>query len=870
MKSSEIRSRFFDFFTKNGHEKVASSSLIPAQDPSLLFANAGMNQFKDIFLGLEKRSYARAVSIQKCVRAGGKHNDLDNVGFTKRHLTFFEMMGNFSFGDYFKKEAIQYAWDFLTKELKLSTETLHASVYKTDDESFDLWHTMIGLPKSKIHRLGKKDNFWSMGAVGPCGPCSEIFIDRGPEFGCKDATTCGPACECDRFLEIWNLVFMQFDCQEDGSLKELKQKGVDTGMGLERLCVIVQEKDSIFGIDLFQNIIKKIEELTGLNYEKQPDKLKAAFHVLADHIRSAALLIADSCAPSNDGRGYVLRKIIRRAALFAQKLTDNQKLFAQLSRVVVRDMGEYYPELVTNQELIEKILTSEIKKFATNLIRGKSILEQYFKESAEKKVITGRQAFKLYDTYGFPIELIVIMAHERNYSVDGKGFEKMMEKQQAQSGKKTADPLDHFELDASIKTEFTGYQELETTSEISALIADDKITQFVPAGKTCWIIARKSPYFIVGGGQVPDEGWIVLGEHKTKLLKVRYINGRIAAHIKAPIDIKIGDAVTSIVDEQWRTNAMKNHTGTHLLQAALISLFGKQIKQSGSLVHPDYLRFDFTYHENLSPDDIKKVEDLVNEKIRQNIPVRIEYTTMRDAVKHGALAFFGDKYNPEKVRMVDVDGFSVELCGGTHVPETGVIGAFKITEVTALSAGHRRIVAVTGPRAIELFQETFNTVKTLGQNFKVKREEVLQTVLKQKEQIKVLQQNIKTLQKQIWRAQLPIWEKQVASVNKIPFLFLALQNYTNENMREIADTLAQKKPGFYFLISTTNNSSQFFVLLSAHYATSLNLKKFAGWLKDDHNFRGGLTKNMIRGGGGKFDAKLEGAIKQWVKNNQQG
>lgn len=640
MKSSEIRQRFFDFFTKHGHEKVSSSSLIPAQDPTLLFANAGMNQFKDIFLGLEKRSYTRAVSIQKCVRAGGKHNDLDNVGFTKRHLTFFEMMGNFSFGDYFKKEAIQFAWDFLTKEMKLPVEHLHISVFKTDNESYDLWHEMIGVPKNKIHRLGEEENFWSMGDVGPCGPCTEIHLDRGPEHGCKDEKQCGPACECDRFLEIWNLVFIQFDRQSDGSLKELKQKGVDTGMGLERLCMAIQNKNSVFEIDLFENIIKKIEQLTGRSYEKQPDELKAAFHVLADHIRSSTLLISDSCAPSNDGRGYVLRKIIRRAALFAQKLSDEQSLFPELSKVVVQDMSEYYPELNINKELVYKILTSEIKKFAHNLVRGKGILEQYFTESEEKKVITGRQAFKLYDTYGFPIELVVIMAHERGYSVDGKGFEKMMQKQQTQSGKKIADPLDHFELDESIKTEFTGYEELETTSDIIALIHKDEPSTFVPAGQTCWVIARKSPYFIVGGGQVPDEGWIIVGSHKTKLLQVRYINGRIAAQIKTPIDIKVGNSITSAVDPQLRTNAMKNHTGTHLLQAALIQLLGKQIKQSGSLVHPDYLRFDFTYHENLSPENIKKVEDLVNEKIRQNIPVRIEYTSMRDAVKRGALAFF--------------------------------------------------------------------------------------------------------------------------------------------------------------------------------------------------------------------------------------
>ncbi len=864
MKSPEIRKRFFTFFTDRGHEQVPSSSLIPAQDPTLLFANAGMNQFKDIFLGLEKRSYTRAISIQKCVRAGGKHSDLDLVGFTKRHLTFFEMMGNFSFGDYFKKEAIDWAWEFLTKEIKLPINNLHVSVFRTDDESYDIWHKEIGLPTEKIHRLGEADNFWQMGDLGPCGPCSEIHIDRGPEFGCKDINKCGPGCECERFFEIWNLVFMEFDRQADGSLKPLKQKGVDTGMGLERLCTIAQNKDSVFDIDLFENIIAKIEKVTGLRYEQQPHELKAAFHVLADHIRSSTLLIADGCAPSNEGRGYVLRKIIRRAALFAQKLTD-KNIFPELSQIVVADMGNIYPELKVTQELIFKILTSEIKKFATNLVRGQHILEKYFEESKKKKVITGAQAFKLYDTFGFPLELVDIIAKERSYKVDKKSFEEHMQKQQEQSGKKLTDSLDHIELDASITTEFTGYQELETPSAVIALIVANEPTDFVPAEQECWVIARKSPFFIVGGGQVPDQGSLTLGKHKVAIDEVRYINGRIAARIKAPIDIKIGDAISSKVDKEWRTNAMKNHTATHLLQAALIQLLGKHIKQSGSLVHPDYLRFDFTYHENLSPEQIKKVENVVNEKIRQNIPVKIEHTTFKDATDRGVLAFFGDKYNPEKVRIVEIPEFSAELCGGTHVRTTGDIGAFKITEVTALSAGHRRIVALTGPKAIELFQDTFSTVKNLSQEFKVKREEVIGQVLKQKEQLKELQTQVKQLRHTLWQTQLPIWKKQTAKINDLPFLFLSLQDAAHDELKDIAQSLAQKTPGLYFLISATDDRSIFLATLSDQFANRVNLKNFAAWLKDEYGLRGGGTKNSIQGGGGKFDPELETAITAWLK-----
>lgn len=865
MKSIEIRKKFFNFFKKHNHAQVASSSLIPAQDPTLLFANAGMNQFKDVFLGLEKRSYNKAVTIQKCVRAGGKHNDLDNVGFTKRHLTFFEMMGNFSFGDYFKKEAIQFAWNFLTKEMALPTENLHVSVYTTDDESYDIWHKQVGVSQEKIHRLGASENFWQMGDTGPCGPCTEIHMDRGAEFGCKEK--CDPACECDRFLEIWNLVFMQYDRQVDGSDKPLKQTGVDTGMGLERLCSVMQDKDSVFETDLFDNIIKATEKITGINYAQQDAKTKAAFHVLADHIRSSSLLIADGCAPSNDGRGYVLRKIIRRAALFAQKLT-NKSIFPELSQVVVDDMGQFYPELVTNKELIYKILQSEIKKFATNLVRGKAVLEKYFAKNQDSKTISGEQAFKLYDTFGFPTELVELIAQENSFTVDSEGFAQHMQKQKEQSGKKVAkDELVHVDLDSSITTEFTGYHELETVSEIITLIDGNNIVKKVAAGSTCWIVTKKSPYFIVGGGQVPDNGWIAIGDQKTPLLKVQYINNAIGVQIKTPVELSVGTKVTSIVHEDLRVRAMKNHTATHMLQSALIKLFGKQIQQSGSLVHPDYLRFDFTYHENLSPADIKKVENLVNQKITENIPLDIQYMTYKEAISKGALAFFGDKYNPEKVRLVNISNYSAELCGGTHVSATGEIGVFKITEVTALSAGHRRIFAMTGPKAVELFQESFSTVKNLSQQFKVKREEVLASVEKQTHHIKELQSHIKQLKKQMWQTNVATWAQETETAGKVPFLFLALENFAHDELKEIAQTLGQKKPGMYFLTSTVNNRPVFLSYLSSEFTNTVNLKNFAAWLKDSLGIRGGGSKNILQGGTAKFDKNLKSLIKEWLVNN---
>ncbi len=861
MKSRDIRNKFIQFFVRNGHEAVASSSLIPAQDPTLLFANAGMNQFKDLFLGLEKRSYNRAVSIQKCVRAGGKHNDLDNVGFTKRHLTFFEMMGNFSFGDYFKKDAIQYAWDFLTKEVNLDAEKLYVSVFETDDQAYAIWANDIKIPANRIYRLGAKDNFWQMGDVGPCGPCTEIYVDRGAAYGHADIAECGPGCDCDRFLEIWNLVFMQFDRQLNGDLKPLKQTGVDTGMGLERLCAVVENKDSVYETDLFAPILSRIEELTGLSYEKQDIEHKAAFRVIADHIRSSTMIIADGCAPTNDGRGYVLRKIIRRAALFVQKLTD-KNIFPELSYTVVEEFGGIYPELIANKDLIYTTLKSEIDKFSANLIRGKVILAKYFEESQKTKLITGDQAFKLYDTYGFPIELIGAVAREKGYTVDMAGFDVEMEKQQNQSGKKTVDAL--AQLEVGITSEFTGYNELETISKVAALVAGEQSVQSIDAGQQCYVIAEKSPFFIVGGGQVPDQGWITINGTETAITNVRFIGNAIAAQIVAPTKINIGDAITSRVDTTWRTNAMKNHTATHLLQAALMQIFGKQIQQSGSLVHPDYLRFDFTYNSQLSADDIKRVEDLVNEKIRENIPVNIDYCSLKEAQQKGALAFFGEKYKPEKVRVVQVDDFSVELCGGTHVHATGDIGTFKITESSALSAGHRRIVAVTGPGAIDLFQNVFSTVKTLSQEYKVTREEVLDVIAKQKEQLKFAQQEVKQLKQQLIVSRVPEWLQSVERVNDMPFLCINIPGLTVEDMRLIVNQFEQKLPGFYFVTSSSDNQTMFYTAVSPAFTSVVDMKQFATWLSS-HGLRGGVVKNSIQGGGGTYNHHLGDAIKQWLQ-----
>lgn len=842
MKSAEIRQKFFDFFVKNGHEKVQSSSLIPADDPTILFANAGMNQFKDLFLGKETRSYKRAVTIQKCIRAGGKHNDLENVGFTKRHLTFFEMMGNFSFGDYFKREAIRFAWDFITKELKLPVEKLHVTVYKKDDEAYDIWHKEIGVSAEKITRLGEADNFWQMGDVGPCGPCTEMYIDRGTAFGCGKAE-CAPGCSCDRFLEFWNLVFMQYERQPDGSDKPLKQTGVDTGMGLERICAIMQNKDSVFETDVFEPIFKVIEILSGHSYYKSTPEIQAAFKVLADHIRSATFAIADGCSPSNEGRGYVLRKIIRRAALFAQKLNAEKNIFPDLADAVIASMGSIYPELIKNSERITLLLRSEVEKFSVNLMSGQHILEKYFKDSEKTKKITGEQAFKLYDTYGFPLELTNVIAHEKGYTVDAQGFEQEMEKQRMQSGKKVTVKI--ADLDDAIITEFTGYTELECPSKLSALIVNNSIVEEVPAGTRCWIVPQKTPFFVEKGGQVSDVGIVDICGYKVPVLGVKRINNGIALEIEPTCALSVGQSVFMVVDKAHRINTMKNHTATHLLHAALMKIVGDHARQSGSLVHPDYLRFDFVHHENLTPAQVTQVEDLVNEKIRENIPVHTFCTTYEDALAKGVIAIFGEKYNPENVRVVDIPGFSAELCGGTHCHSTGEIGAFKITEMSALSAGNRRVVALTGPKAIECFQDTFNTIKVLAQDFKVKPEAVSDAVKKLSEQCKALQTQLKELKAQLLQYQMPSIVKNKKIINGISFVVHAIDGM-QEDVQDLARALARFEPGVYVVMAPSSGSHFVCIALSESLQKQIDLKKIALWLKEQ-GFKGGGSAVLWQG-----------------------
>lgn len=859
MTSRELRNKFFTFFVERKHAHIASSPLIPADDPTLLFANAGMNQFKDVFLGKEQRSYKRAVTIQKCIRAGGKHNDLENVGFTQRHLTFFEMMGNFSFGDYFKKEAIRFAWDFLTKEALLPTDKLYASVFRDDQEAYDIWHKEIGVPTERIVRLGEADNFWQMGDVGPCGPCTEIYLDRGAAYGCGKAD-CAPGCSCDRFMEIWNNVFMQFDRQKNGELLPLKQTGVDTGMGLERLCVAVQKKDSVFDTDIFEPLIKRLDELTGKHYQKADPQTQAAFRVLCDHVRSSSFAIADGALPSNEGRGYVLRKIIRRAALFAQKLGTGP-LFVELSKTLIDTMKEFYPELEERRSLIISVLTSEVEKFSQNLVSGQAILAKYLEESAASKIITGSQAFKLYDTYGFPLELTKVIAHEKGYTVDNDGFEKEMEAQRLQSGKKQT--THEFKINPAITTEFIGYQATEATSPITALIYDDQEVPEVPAGHSCWVITKQSPLYVECGGQISDTATITVGTQTLEVQELKKHNGAILARVTTQQPLKVGDSAHVVVDRTVRLNTMKNHTATHLLQAALMQILGKGVKQSGSLVTPDYLRFDFSYHENVTPEQIVAIEKLVNTKVLENIQVSTTETSYAQAVAQGVIAFFGEKYNPESVRVVAVPGFSAELCGGTHVSRTGDIGVFKITEITALSAGNRRVVAVTGPKALELYQTVYQQAKNLSQEFKVKVDQVGDAFAKQTAQLKLAQQEIKDLKKHVLGHRIPVWLEHTDQVKDIPYLFLELKNTDASELRSIAEELLKKKPGIYAIFAHNDGRVNFAIHCAQSYTSRVNLKSLLEWLKLQ-GLTGGGSNLALQGGGQTVDTQLAELIKKWL------
>ncbi len=714
MTGNDIRKQFLDFFAARGHSVVGSSSLVPHEDQTLLFTNAGMVQFKRVFMGEDKRDYSRATTSQRCVRAGGKHNDLENVGQTARHHTFFEMLGNFSFGDYFKEDAITYAWEFLTGVLGLPKDKLWVSVFEDDDEAFALWEKIEDLPKGKIIRLGEKDNFWAMGDTGPCGPCSEILIDQGPEVGCG-TPDCKAGCDCDRYLELWNLVFMQYFRDESGKLTPLPKPSIDTGMGLERIAAVVQGVQSNYDSDLFSPLIEKIAGLAGKKYGAN-DHDDMAMRVIADHGRATAFLVSDGVLPANEGRGYVLRRIMRRAIRFGRALGFDKPFFAEIAGAVAEQMQGAYPHLNESRELLAKVVVNEEERFLETLDHGLTMLEEELDrvEEASARVVGGDFIFKLYDTYGFPVDIVRDVALERGLAVDEAGFNAAMDEQR-QRAKQARKGGGLAELAAGLrvlvekgeKSVFTGYEACCDSSVVSSLIVAEsgEAVERAGIGGQVNVVCPQSPFYAESGGQRGDRGEIIAAAGRVKIVDTTVVGDGLIVHHGEVVqgEVAVGDAVTLNVAEGRRQRISNNHTATHLLQAALRSVLGDHVKQSGSLVEPERLRFDFTNFSPVSVEELRQVEEIVNGEIRRNTTVATTLKSRDQAVADGATALFGEKYG-DSVRVVSIGEYSSELCGGTHVAATGAIGLLKVVTETGIAAGVRRIEAITGPDSLARFQ----------------------------------------------------------------------------------------------------------------------------------------------------------------------
>ncbi|WP_016955876.1 alanine--tRNA ligase [Catenovulum agarivorans] len=738
MTTAELRQAFLDFFASKQHQIVDSSSLVPANDPTLLFTNAGMNQFKDCFLGSDQRAYTRATSSQRCVRAGGKHNDLENVGYTARHHTFFEMLGNFSFGDYFKEDAITFAWQFLTEVVKLPKEKLWVTVFTEDDEAADIWINKIGVNPERLSRIGAKDNFWSMGDTGPCGPCTEIFYDHGEHIWGGPPGT--PEEDGDRYIEIWNLVFMQFNRHADGTMEPLPKPSVDTGMGLERIAAILQGVHSNYEIDIFQNLIADVAKL--LNVE---DLSAKSLRVIADHIRSCGFLIADGVMPSNEGRGYVLRRIIRRAIRHGNQLGATDVFFWKVYQSLINQMGEAYPELKTQQTIVEKVLRLEEEQFLKTLDRGLAILNDALAE-LKGDTIPGEVVFKLYDTYGFPVDLTNDVARERNIKIDEAGFDKEMAAQ-----RKRAQQASNFGKDynADVKseqvTDFTGYDNEAGESEIVEIIVDGQAVESVDAEQKAIIVLKDTPFYAESGGQVGDTGQLLQGGAVFDVQDTVKISKAFGHQGITLAPLAVGEKVQAKIDASRRQAIKLNHSATHLLHAALRQVLGEHVSQKGSLVLSDKLRFDFAHFEAMTAEEIQQVEDIVNQQIRQNNPLVTRLMAIDEAKQAGAMALFGEKYDDE-VRVVSMGDFSIELCGGTHVERTGDIGLFKLTSEAGIAAGVRRIEAITGQAACQYVVETQAKLNKVAALFKTDSNNILDKVAQVLERSKSLEKELQKLQ----------------------------------------------------------------------------------------------------------------------------
>ena len=862
MTSAELRKAFIDFFVKNGHTAVHSSPVVPLNDPTLLFTNAGMVQFKEVFLGKETRNYSRAASVQRCIRAGGKHNDLENVGYTARHHTFFEMLGNFSFGDYFKREAIQYAWDFLTKELGLPEEKLWVTVFEEDQEAEAIWLKEVGVSPDRFSRCGAKDNFWSMGDTGPCGPCSEIFYDHGPEVA--GGPPGSPDEDGDRYIEIWNLVFMQFNRDADGTLTPLPKPSVDTGMGLERLAAVMQGVHNNYDIDLFQAIVQKAAALTG-----EKDLANSSLRVIADHIRSCAFMVVDGVLPSNEGRGYVLRRIIRRAIRHGYKLGQSQPFFYQLVPTLVSQMGDAYPELKKAQAEVERALRLEEERFAETLEHGMKLLEEAI-DKMTGSVIDGEVAFKLYDTYGFPLDLTADVARERGLTVDEAGFAKAMEAQ-----KERARAASNFtsrvqgEVAFEGETAFVGYAEDKVEAQILALFKEGEKVETLQQGEKGTVILDKTPFYAESGGQVGDTGSLTEGMNSFHVSDTQKQNTLFLHHgeVKAGV-LKTGQKIQAQIDVERRRNSERNHSATHLLHAALRALLGEHVQQKGSLVSPDRLRFDFQHFEPISGEKLREIEQLVNKNIMFNAPVGTQEMEIEAAKEMGAMALFGEKYG-DVVRVVDMGEFSVELCGGTHVKATGDIGPFKILQETGIASGVRRIEAVTGTFAWQVIYQAETELQAIADQVKADRQQVVKKVAQMVEQQKALDKQLKALQAKLAISQGDELVNQARKVGEVQVLAAKLEGADMNLLRDMLDKLRSKLAPAVILLATTKDGKVNLVAgVSKEITHTFKAGELVNFVAQQVGGKGGGRPDMAQAGG-KDPSQLEKALDSvvdWVKS----
>jgi len=843
MTSSEIRASFLEFFRKNGHRVLPSSSLVPGNDPTLLFTNAGMVQFKDVFLGKDVRDFSRAATAQRCVRAGGKHNDLENVGYTARHHTFFEMLGNFSFGDYFKREAIHYAWNFVTITLGIPKERLWVTVYKEDDEAQRIWTEEIGIDPRRCTRMGEKSNFWAMGETGPCGPCSEIFYDHGEEI--PGGPPGSPDEDGDRYVEIWNLVFMQYDRSADGVLVPLPKPSVDTGMGLERIAAVMQGVHSNYDIDLFKELIRAAADVTGTE-----DLDSSSLKVIADHIRACTFLVIDGVIPSNEGRGYVLRRIIRRAIRHGYKLGQTQPFFYKLVSSLVREMGAYYTELPNGAARAEQILEQEELRFAETLATGMALLDV---ETAklDSTVIPGETVFRLYDTYGFPADLTADVARERGLSIDQAGFDAAMEAQKERARAASKFGVDQREaVKLSGKTNFLGYEKLTEEALVTSLIFDGAIVPTLKAGQEGRVVLDHTPFYAESGGQIGDSGLLESQSARFAVRDTQKI-GASFAHLGVleSGELHVGDRIHARVDAQRRKAIALNHSATHLLHAALRKVLGNHVQQKGSLVAADRLRFDFSHSQALSQEELRKVEQLVNDEVRENAPAETKVMALDDAVAAGAMSLFGEKYE-SSVRVLSLGDFSMELCGGTHVERAGDIGLFKIISETGVAAGVRRVEAVTGQAAYQWVVRTDQVLRDIAALLRGSREDVDEKVRELIERSRRLDKEVQQLKSKLASGQGSDLSSQAKDVGGVKVLAARIEGADARSLRDAMDQLKSKLGSSVIVLATVQDGRVVLVAgVSQDLVTRMKAGDIAAEVAEQVGGRGGGRADFAQAGG---------------------